>query len=327
MSATRRRFLGQTVAASLAAGWTAAGGPFAGGSDDRQPPVIVDTHQHLWDLAKLKPPWLARAPEVLRRNYRTREYLEATRGLNVRAIYMEVDLDPAQHVAEAEHVVGLCRSDDHPTIAAVVGGRPASPGFAKYAAWLITKPEIKGVRQVLHGSRTKPGFCRTAEFIRGVRLLGEKGLSFDLCMRPAELGDGLELARQCPDTRFIVDHCGNADPKAFRAITDEQERWHDADQWRRDMGALAERPNVICKISGIVARVPENWAAEHLSPIVNHCLEVFGPDRVVFGGDWPVCLRGATLRQWIDALAQIIAERPVEQQKKLWQTNAEQFYV
>lgn len=327
MRTTRRRFLKQAAAASLAAGLPAVDAPSVRGVEESPHPAIVDTHQHLWSLSKLTPPWLTPAREVLYHNFRTREYLEATRGLNVRAIYMEVDLDPSQHVSEVESVVRLCRSDDHPTVAAVVGGRPASPDFAEYVEWLTTKPEVKGIRQVLHRADTKPGCCLQTPFINGVRLLGEKGLRFDLCVRPAELSDGVELARKCPDTRLIVDHCGNADPQAFQATADERKPTHDADRWRRDMEALAKLPNVICKISGIVARAPENWRAEHLSPIVNHCLDVFGPDRVVFGSDWPVCLLGAKLREWVDALGQIVAERPAEQQKKLWQTNAERFYA
>jgi predicted TIM-barrel fold metal-dependent hydrolase len=326
MRTNRRRFLKQAAVTSLAVGSVAVNGPSAEAGDESSRPVIIDTHQHLWSLSKLKPPWLTPAREVLYHNFRTREYLEATRGLNVRAIYMEVDLDPAQHIAEAEHVVQLCRSDDHPTVAAVVGGRPASPGFDRYVEWLATKPEVKGIRQVLHRADTKPGCCLQAPFIRGVRLLGKNGLSFDLCVRPAELRDGIELARRCPDTRLIVDHCGNADPTAFQATADKKEPTHDLEQWRRDMEGLAKRRNVICKISGIVARAPEQWTAAHLAPIVDHCLDVFGPDRVVFGSDWPVCLLGAALREWIDALTQILSKRPAEQRMKLWRTNAERFY-
>jgi L-fuconolactonase len=286
--------------------------------------MIIDTHQHLWDLTNFKPPWLNGAEDVLRRNYRTQEYLEATRGLNVKTVYMEVDLDPSQHMAEAEHVVELSRSEEHPTIAAVVGGRPASPEFAKYVQVLKKSPEVKGVRQVLHGGSTPAGYCLKENFVRGIRLLGESDLSFDLCMRPAELLDGARLAELCPDTRFIVDHCGNADPKAFAKSA--KEPTHDPEAWRRAMDTLAKRPNTICKISGIVARAPEGWTAADLAPIVNHCLDAFGPDRVVFGSDWPVCLLGAMLRQWVNALREIVSSRPAEHQQKLWRDNAVQRY-
>ena len=92
------------------------------------------------------------------------------------------------------------------------------------------------------------------------------------------------------------------------------------------MADLAAEANTICKISGIVANAPPDWRTEHLAPIVNHCLDVFGPDRVVFGGDWPVCLLGATFRRWVMSLKEIVSERPVEDQRKLFSENAVRFY-
>jgi predicted TIM-barrel fold metal-dependent hydrolase len=83
---------------------------------------------------------------------------------------------------------------------------------------------------------------------------------------------------------------------------------------------------VICKISGIVARAPEQWGPEHLAPLINHCLDQFGPDRVVFGGDWPVCKLRATYRQWVTALKEVIAGRSEEDQKKLLHDNAVRLY-
>ena len=83
---------------------------------------------------------------------------------------------------------------------------------------------------------------------------------------------------------------------------------------------------MICKISGIIARLPKGWPAETLAPLVNHCLDSFGPDRVIFGSDWPVCLTGASYKEWVTGLKQIIASRPLEQQKKLLHDNAVKFY-
>ncbi|MDP1591009.1 MAG: amidohydrolase family protein, partial [Prosthecobacter sp.] len=89
----------------------------------------------------------------------------------------------------------------------------------------------------------------------------------------------------------------------------------------------AAQPGVMCKISGIVAFVPPGkWHAEDLAPVVNHCLDAFGPDRVFFGGDWPVCLLGSPLRGWVDALKQIVSSRPASEQRKLWSGNAIRFY-
>jgi L-fuconolactonase len=322
-----RRELG-AAAAGVALALAARGSLLAA---DEKPMRIIDTHQHLWDLDKLKLPWLEGAKGVLAKSYRPADYKAATEGLDLRSVYMEVDVAPEHHLAEAKYVFDLCRDKSQPTLAAVVGGRPASPDFGKYLDDLARAagdaPLLRGVRQVLHGEGTKPGYCLGEEFVRGVRLLGQRKLSFDLCLRPKELADGRKLTELCPDTEFVLDHCGNADPKAFGKFgPDAGAPEHEPDPWKRDIAALAKRPNVICKISGIVARAPAGWKAADLAPIVNHCLESFGPDRVVFGGDWPVCLLGAKLKEWVAALDEIIAARPVEERKKLWSANAMKFY-
>jgi predicted TIM-barrel fold metal-dependent hydrolase len=201
-------------------------------------------------------------------------------------------------------------------VAAVVSGRPNSDGFAKYLDPFKNSACIKGVRQVLHGPSTPAGYCLDKKFVRGIRLLGERDLSFDLCVRPGELLDAAKLIDQCPGTRFILDHCGNGDVQV-----------KDRSRWEKDMAAVAQRKNVVCKVSGIVVTAkPERWTAEELAPIVKHTLEVFGPDRVMFGGDWPVCTKTATFRQWFQALASIVAGHGAEEQRKLFHDNAVRVY-
>lgn len=275
---------------------------------------IVDTHQHLWDLDRFRLPWLAGAPR-LNRSYLIKDYDEAVRGLNVvKSIYMEVDVEPTQHADEAAYVSGVCAERKSTMVAAVISGRPASAEFDAYIRPLARNRQIKGLRQVLHGS-TPAGYCVRTEFVRGIRLLGELGLSFDLCMRGGELMDGARLADACPGTRFILDHCGNPDVR------------NPAPGWKEGIQAVAKRPNVICKISGIVASAdPEKWTPADLRPFVLHCLDSFGPDRVVFGGDWPVCTLAASYRRWVEALFSIIADRPAVEQRKLLHDNAVRFY-
>jgi predicted TIM-barrel fold metal-dependent hydrolase len=289
--------------------------------------LIIDTHQHLWDLANQRLPWLGDAPAVLRKSYRTEEYRAATAGLNVRAIYMEVDVAEETLTSEADLVLGLAASGQTPMVAAVIGGRPDAPGFADYVKRFRDNPRFKGVRRVLHSPATPAGYCLRPEFVRGVKLLGEAGRSFDLCMRAAELMDAVKLTELCPGTRFVLDHCGNPDLKCFRAPRPGEDRpRHTADQWKRAIDAFARRPNVIGKISGIAASLTAGGGAADLAPVVNHCLDAFGPDRVVFGGDWPVCLLGASYLQWVTMLRQIIATRPDEQKRKLWSGNALRHY-
>lgn len=289
-------------------------------------PLIIDTHQHLWDLGKFKLPWLAEAPEVLKHTFHIKEYLEATRGLNVKSVYMEVDVDPKQHVEEAEHVIALSKLGK-PMIGAVIGGRPDSAEFPAYLDRFKGTSEVKGVRHVLHSGVTPQGHCLEKQFVKGIQLLGERGLRFDLCMRPTELDDAAKLTELCPETEFTLDHCGNGDPKAFRpAKPGEEKPSHTVEQWKQGIDRLAKRKNVICKISGIIAGLPKGEGAEQLAPIVNHCLDAFGPDRVVFGSDWPVCLLGGELQDWTTMLTEIIVSRSAADRTKLWSGNAIKHY-
>lgn len=321
----RRQFLQQSAAVSLAVVVSSAPGSLS--AAETNPALIIDTHQHLWDLSKFKLPWLAGAPKILNQTYHIPEYRTATAGLNTRAIYMEVHVDPAQLDAEADHVIELSRSGNAPTTAAVIGSRPESPEFMKYVERFKDSPIVKGVRRVLHEDDTPPGYCLKDTFVKSVRRLGELGMSFDLCMRPRDLADGLALAEKCPETRFILDHCGNCDLKAFRPKLDPSKPpAHTADDFKKVIEKLAKRPNVICKISGIIAELPPGGDADDLAPVINTCLDAFGPDRVVFGSDWPVCLMGRPLLTWVDMLKQIIASRPAADQTKLWSGNAAKFY-
>lgn len=276
---------------------------------------IIDTHQHLWDLSKFRLPWLA-GGGPLARDHLMSDYLQAAEWLNiVKTVYMEVDVAPEQHNAEADYVIDLCRRDDNPMVAAVIGGRPASSEFKDYMARFKGSPYVKGVRQVLHGGTPK-GYCLQASFVEGVRHLGALGMRFDICIRAEDLPDAAKLIDACPETHFVLDHCGNPSVQA-----------EDLSPWKRDIAEVAKRPNVVCKISGIVASAkPGAWRAEDLAPIVRHCVEVFGKDRVIFASDWPVCTLTATLAQWVKALQSIVADWSEADQRKLFYDNAARFY-
>jgi len=285
---------------------------------------LVDTHQHLWDLSKLKLAWFKPdTPEgkILGHSYTPKEYALATAGQNVvKAVYMEVDVVPEQQQAEADYVIELCKSGLTPTVAAVVSGRPNSEGFANYASQFKGSKYVKGIRQVLHVDSTPAGYALDPKFVKGLQTLGDLGLSFDLCVRPAELPDFAKLIDKCPNTRFILDHCGNADLKHTPA---------QREQWKKDMAEIAKRKNLVGKVSGFIASAAERgkWTLDDLAPVINHTLEVFGPDRVFFGGDWPVVLLGAnSYGDWATALRTVVKNRPEDQQKKLFHDNAVKFY-
>ena len=285
---------------------------------------IVDTHQHLWDLSKFRLPWLKPGGE-LTRDFTQADYERATEGLGItKSVYMEVAVAPEQKLAEAEYIVEVCADTSNRTCAAVIGGLILDDGFDDYIMRFRGSPYIKGVRHALN----RPEQFEDDSLIQNLRLLGRLGMSFDLVIPPGMIGQAADLVGRCDETRFILDHCGNADPLAFASDLDwDRKPQHDAEMWKRGIDRLAEQPNVICKISGIIARVPKGEAtAEVLAPIVNHCLDTFGPDRVIFAGDWPVCTRGAPLRVWVNLLREIVRKRSSEQQRKLFWSNANSFY-
>ncbi len=280
---------------------------------------IIDTHQHLWDFKKFQPPWLKTEPK-LNHSMGLPEYAKATEGLNVvKTVYMEVDVALKEQVAEAKYVAGLSASHKTVMAAAVVSCRPALPGFAAYAKSLTKSPyhpHIKGLRQVLQVPDAPKGLCLQPTYVKNIQLIGELGLSFDICIRPTELADAAKLVDKCPKTRFILDHCGNG------AAGNPNQA-----QWQRDMKELAKRPNIVCKVSGIIKTVkPGVNKAEALAPVVLPTIEAFGIDRVMFGGDWPVCNLTSSFRGWVETLHKIIQDLPDDQKRKLFHDNAEAFY-
>jgi len=281
---------------------------------------IIDTHQHLWDVTKFQLPWhQGEATKPLQRSFVMSDYLEATKGLNVvKTVYMEVDVAPEQQVAEADYVIDLCQRADNPMKAAVISGRPGTPGFEPYIRKLAQNTYIKGVRQVLHGDTTPPDFCLQPKFVESIQLLGELGLSFDLCLRSDDILGAVRLVDQCPKTRFIIDHCGNMSVTS----TDQAARV----RWLEGMKQMAARKNTVCKVSGIIVTADKDWKPDDLAPNINDTINTFGDDRVMFAGDWPVCTLRASFAEWVNALRYIVKDRPVEFQKKLFHDNAAKFY-
>jgi L-fuconolactonase len=322
MGMSRRSFLARASGAAVVAGSVCPLWP-ALGADDRQPSIpVVDTHQHLWDLSRVRVTWL-RPP--LDRSFTPQDYTEATRGLNVvKAVYMEVAVPRDQRLPEAEYVLELCEDPTCVTCAAVLAGSPMEDDFEAWVMRFKDNPYIKGFRGGL-----APGKMAEERTVRNLRMLGTLGMRFDVNVQPSALAEAARLVESCPETRFVLDHCGNADPVAFFRAGRETPRpaRHTPESWKRDIDAMAARSNIVCKISGIVANVPGYpLTAEDLAPIIDHCLDAFGPDRVIFATDWPVCLRGMPLRDWVGVVKQVTARQPETDRRKLFHDNAIRFY-
>ena len=277
---------------------------------------IVDSHVHLWDPAKIRKPWLD-GNETLGKPFGLAEYDAATVGVEVEAIvYLEVDVNPAYGLVEAQTIANFAATD--PRLQAIVAWAPLEDGDRARSyldALVAISPLIKGIRRIYQGE-PDPAFCLRPDFVRGVQLLPDYGLSFDLCLNFRQLASTIELVRQCPEVNFILDHIAKPDI-----------RNGGLDPWRAEMSTLAALSNVVCKISGVATEAdPENWTIDDIRPYVEHALNAFGEDRVVFGGDWPVVTLASPWRRWVDTLDEISAGFSDTAKRKLWSDNARRFY-
>ena len=147
-------------------------------------------------------------------------------------------------------------------------------------------------------------------------MLAEYDLSFDITIDHLQLKDTIRMVAQCPDVSFILDHIGKPNIKD-----------HLLDPWREEIKELASFENVLCKISGMVTEADhEKWTPDHLAPYVDHVLDVFGADRVVFGGDWPVATFATTYPRWVDTLDSLTRDLTLADKRNLWADNARRFY-
>ena len=283
-------------------------------------PPIIDTHQHLWDLKRFDLPWLTSASPTINRTFDLDDFEQAAAELNVaRTVYMEVDVTPSQQREEAAFAIGICRDPASRVAGAVIGGSPHLKEFGRYLKCFADEDCVKGVRMVLHTADRPSSLCLEPRFVESMKRLGDADLSFDLCMRPDELLTGARLAAKCPETRFVLDHCGGIGVGTVAPQVRER--------WRAGIQALAGQENIVCKISGLIDKQRgDQWAAEELADAVNTCLDAFGEDRVLFGGDWPVCLLGGTYRRWVEALQAIVADRSETFRRKLFHGNAMRVY-
>jgi predicted TIM-barrel fold metal-dependent hydrolase len=275
---------------------------------------IVDTHQHLWDKELFHYAWLEPLPK-LDRSFRLSDYNDATSGLEIdKTVFVECDVDETQMMGEALHVLRMAEDFGNRIAGIVASGRPEHDEFKAHLDALATYPKVKGIRRILHTSPDEVGQGKT--FIENVTGLEKYGLSFDICVLARQLPVAINLAWRCPDVAFILDHCGVPDVKG-QAL----------DPWREHIGELSKFPNVACKISGLVAYAdPANWKAEDLRPFVEHIIESFGWDRVMFGSDWPVCNLTASYTKWVETLLALTLSAGEANQRKLFRENAIRTY-
>jgi len=278
---------------------------------------IIDAHVHLWNPDQFRLTWLDSEPR-LNKPFGLAEYAAQTTGIEIAAmVYLEIDAVPTYALLEAQWIDRLAETED-PRIRGIVAHAPVEDGERARSfltALAAIGPRVKGVRRLLQ-DEPDPTFCLQPDFVKGIRLLPEFGLSFDLCIRHRQMPGIIELVRRCPEVSFILDHIGKPDIKG-RVL----------DPWRAQIRELAALPNVWCKVSGLVTEAdPDRWTSADLAPYVDHVLAAFGEDRVVFGGDWPVALLASDYRRWVETLETLTLDLPDSARRKLWADNACRFY-
>ena len=275
---------------------------------------IIDTHLHLIDQSVLSYPWLS-GTEALNRNFLYEKYaLQAHRVGITHALHMEVDVAPTDIQAETDYIASLAKRSGNLIAGAISSCRPEEHGFRVFLERQQINPLVKGFRRVLHVM--PDGLSEQPLFRENIRKLGGTGLTFDLCVLPRQIDKAIALVDLAPDVQFILDHCGVPDIKA--GVLDE---------WRGKITDIAKRSNVTAKISGVVAYADaETWRVETLVPYVNHVIENFGWDRLVWGSDWPVCTLGGGLATWIAATHALLSGCSQDEKTKLFSGNARRIW-
>ncbi len=277
---------------------------------------IIDAHLHIWDPRRLSYPWLADVPKI-NKPHLPEDYRAATTGLNIeKMVFLQCEAALSQFKDEVSWVTQQASEDAR--IRGIVAWAPLEQGEGARGDLedLAKNTLVRGVRRIIQFEKDDR-FCLRPDFVRGVQLLEEFDFSFDLCLKgDDQFKNVLELVRQCPRVRFILDHIGK--PFIREGVMEP---------WKAHLKAISEMPNAWCKISGLVNEADlERWTADELKPYLDHVLACFGFDRVVFGGDWPVCTLATTYHRWVETLRKAVHAASDAERYKLFYANAAAFY-
>lgn len=275
--------------------------------------MIFDTHLHLIDRSRLSYPWLANLPP-LDRDWDFDSYLATAARMGITdVLHMEVDVADADIDAETAWIGELMARPGSPLRGAISAARPESDGFE---AWLdaVDRRVVRGVRRVLHV--VPDAVSQDDRFRRNIRRLGQAGLPFDICMLQRQLSLAIDLVDACPDTTFILDHCGVPDIASGSF-----------DDWAASITRLAERPHLNAKLSGISAYGPADWTLQTMQPYADHLIHAFGPQRIVWGSDSPVCTLQSSLPEWVATTHALLSGLNADERKLVLQGNAKRIWL
>lgn len=272
---------------------------------------VIDAHHHLWRYDAAEYGWIGEEMGALRRDFLPADLYAEMSGAGVEAA---VCVQARQSLAETHWLLEL--AEQHAWMAGVVGWADiAGPGFQKQLESLAGREKLKGLRHVLQ-DEADPAFALRPDFQRGIGALKGTGLVYDILIYAAQLPVAIELVDAHPEQAFVLDHL--AKPKIAAG---------ELSPWREQIRELARRPNVCCKLSGMVTEAEwQGWNAGQLRPYLDIALEAFGARRLLAGSDWPVCTVAATYSRWWQVLRAWAAELSSEEQGRILAGNAAEVY-
>jgi len=273
--------------------------------------MIVDSHQHFWQVGRFDYPWMSPDVEVL-----YRDYLPAALApvLNRNGVDKTIVVQASNSLEETRWLLNL--SEHNAFIGGVVGWVDLrSPDVAHQLDQFAAHPKFKGVRHLVE-AEPADDWLTQQNTLNGLRELSSRGLSYDLLVHTRHLEYAKKVADECPELDLVVDHLAKP-PVALREI----------DEWAREMKEIASRPNVWCKLSGLITEADwANWRVEDLRPYVEKVLEYFGPARMMFGSDWPVCLLAASYYQVLESFEILLAGLDEKDRRRVLSESAIEFY-
>jgi L-fuconolactonase len=276
---------------------------------------IIDSHIHLLDQKRFVYSWAAGAP-ALKRDWSVDDLAAAAKPFEIEGlVFVEVDVDTPQHLDEADWVEGLSKRDRRVMGSVVCLPMERGAAIEPEMARVAKLDTVKGVRRLIQ-NQPDPDYVLKPAFLAATRLLPKYGLSFDLCIFHAQFPNTLAMVRQCPEVSFVLDHIGKPGIKDGLI-----------DPWRAHIRELAALPNVMCKLSGVTTEADHRtWTREQLRPYIDHVVEAFGPDRILYGGDWPVSELAGGYLPWLSALDWATAHFSPAEKRKLFRDNAIRTY-
>ena len=282
---------------------------------DAGPTRIFDSHVHFIDPRRFEYAWMAEAP-ALQRYWGLEEYGRAVERLPVAGmVFVEVTARHDQSLAEVHWVEELMFRDVR--LKAIVASVRLTDETSRdqQLEQLARRPAVRGVRDIIQWQ--PPGYCCQPAYVTGAKRAAALGLHVELCIFHPQMGDVLELVRAAPDVTYVLNHCGKPGIKASS--------WQ---PWAAQLEQLARLPNVFCKVSALLTECDhQSWRDEQILPYIEHAVQCFGVDRVMYGGDWPVLTLAGGYADWLRVVQQATRSLNAGDRDAFFYGNAARFYA